>query len=225
MKKIFVLLALVFLITGCGIKVMPDDNLEEVIDEVLTSKDDLKNQYFAGYQYYLPRGVSLIEKFDYNTTLLYMGNKMYLYVDIISYHHKVEEDYELEEDIYFSKLLEHDNKKGYINVYQENNGYYIEVKYNYGKIETYTEEKYLTNTIMNSLYILKTLKFNDAVIDSLIGENKIEYKEEKFDLFKSDSDDNGYLDIIEKNDEKYEEEDELIDDDKINIDIEDELIS
>lgn len=225
MKKIFVLLALVFLITGCGIKVMPDDNLEEVIDEVLTSKDDLKNQYFAGYRYYLPRGVSLIEKFDYNTTLLYMGNKMYLYVDIISYHHKVEEDYELEEDIYFSKLLEHDNKKGYINVYQENNGYYIEVKYNYGKIEAYAEEEYLTNTIMNSLYILKTLKFNDAVIDSLIGENKIEYKEENFDLFKSESDNNGYLDIIEKNDEKYEEDDELVDDDKVNIDIEDELIS
>ena len=70
------------------------------------------------------------------------------------------------------------------------------------------------------------MKFNDSVIDSLIGENKIEYKEEKFDLFKSDSDDDGYLDIIDKDNDKYEDDnDELLDDDKIDIEIENDLNS
>jgi len=225
MKKIFVLLALVFLITGCSVKKLPNDNLEEVIDSVLSSNDNLENQYFPGYQYYLPREVLLIDKYGYNTTMLYKNNKMYLYVDVISYHHKIEHDYE-EKDVYFSKVLENGKKKGYINIVKKENGYYIVMEYNNGKIETYSNHENLTGTIINSLTILKSLKFNDVVIDSLIGENKIEYKEEKFDLFKFDSNDDGYLNIIEDkekyNNEKSEEE-ILTDEDSIKIEKEDEL--
>lgn len=227
MKKIFVLLALVFLVTGCSIKEMPRDNLEKVIDNVLTSDVELKNQYFAGYQYYLPREVSLIDKFDYNTILLHKKSKMYLYVDVISYHHKVEEEYEEKENIYFSKVLEYGKKKGYINIIEMDDNYYLDIEYNYGKIETYSSEENLTSTVINALYILKTLSFNDVVIDSLIGENKIEYKEEKFDLFKSDSNDDGYLNIIEDDDKDSTEEEKddefLSDEDTIKIENDDEL--
>ena len=59
---------------------------------------------------------------------------------------------------------------------------YIDIEYNFGKIEAYSNKENLNGTVINSLNILKTIKFNDAVLDSLIGDNKIEYKEEKFDL-------------------------------------------
>jgi len=225
MKKMFVLLALVFLVSGCT--VIPENNLERVIDDVLRSNDNLKNQYFAGYDYYLPREVSLLHKFDYNSILLYKSNQMYLYVDVISYYHKTKEEYKENDDIYFSKTLEYDEKKGYINIIEEDNTYYIEIKYNYGKIEAYSSKDNLTGTVINSLYILNTLQFNDNVIESLIGENKIEYKEEKFNLFKSETETNEYLDIKDeekKEDEDIEKEDEILnDEDNIKLELDDEL--
>ena len=75
----------------------------------------------------------------------------------------------------------------------------------------------MSGIVINSLYILKTLKFNDVIIESLIGENQIEYKEETFDFFKSDSNDDEYLNIkenddydaINKNDGTLVDEDEI----------------
>ncbi len=220
MKKIFALLALVLVVTGCTVQEL-DDNLERVIDTTLADEAKLSNQNFDGYQYYLPREVSLVDKMDYNTVLMYKNNKMYLYVDIISYFHKKTETYEVDDDLYFSKILNYNGKKGYINIDKQEDKYYIEIEYNYGRIEAYSNEENLNNTVLNALYILKTLKYNDIVINSLIGENKIEYQEEKYTLFESDAADNNYLDIIE-DDEKYVEEDKegeiLIDEDSIQLD-------
>lgn len=225
MKKIFVLLALVFLVTGCSIQEMPNDNLEKVIDNVLTNKTDLQNQNFSGYQYYQPREVSLINKFDYNITLLHKGNKMYFYVDVISHYHKIDKEYNLKENIYLSKELEYGKKKGYINIEERDNDYFIEIEYNYGRIEAYSNKQNLTTTVINALYILNTLEFNDVVIESLIGENKIEYKEEKFNLFKSDSDDDGYLNTDKRhNSEDLDKENNIFEDeDTIKIEKDDEL--
>ena len=74
---------------------------------------------------------------------------------------------------------------------------------------------------MNSLYILKTLDFNDVVIDSLIGENKIEYKEEKFNLKVSESEEE-YLGVGNSNDDS-EFDNILIDEDTIELENDDEL--
>lgn len=226
MKKLFVLLALVFLVSGCTTLEI-NDNLEKVIDEVLTDNTHLHNQNFAGYQYYLPREVSIIDKYDYNTILMYKKNKMYLYVDIISYYHKVKENYEKKDDLYFSQVINYDNKEGYINVKEIDDEYYIKIVYNYGKIEAYVGKQDLNGAVLNALSILKSLKYNDVVIDSLIGENKIEYQEDKFDLFESEGaiKDN-YLDV---NDNNYEYDDndrdeELEDDDRIDI-IEEDFIN
>lgn len=226
MKKIFVLLALVFLITGCS--VTEKKNLGNVVDDVIASNENFTNKHFSGYEYYLPRGVKMTNRLGYNSTLKYKSNQIYLYVDVISYYHKIEKNYQVRDDIYFSKVLKNDNKTGYINVIKTSNKdeYYIDIEYNYGKIETYSNEANLYGTIINSLNVLKTIKFNDAVLDSLIGENKIEYKEEKFDLFSSEKDDDGYLDIMD--DEYYGETDDdsiLVDDDRIVIEAEEELTS
>lgn len=222
MKKIFVLLALVFLVTGCT--TLSNYDLEKVIDEVLTSNEDLSNQYFAGYQYYLPREVSLINKYDYNTILKYKGNNIYLYVDIISYYHKVEVNYKNKSSSYFYKELDYNGKKGYINIEEDNDIYYVDIRYNYGRIEFYTKERDLSNMVIQSFYILKTLKYNDVVIDSLIGENKIEYQEEQFDLFKSDGSSDNYLKTADDYDNSENDEDEkLLEDDSIKLEDDNDL--
>ena len=74
---------------------------------------------------------------------------------------------------------------------------------------------------MNSLYIWKTLDFNDVVIDSLIGENKIEYKEEKFNLKVSKSEEE-YLGVGSSDDDS-EFDNILIDEDTIELENDDEL--
>ena len=226
MKKIFVLLALVFLVTGCSAN--EKQTIENVVDDVLASNQNFTNKHFSGYEYYLPRGVSLTNKLGYNSTLKYRSNKIYLYVDVISYYHKIEKDYQVKDDIYFSKVLKNGDKKGYINVTKTSNKdeYYIDIEYNYGKIEAYSNEANLNGTIINSINVLKSIKFNDAVIDSLIGENKIEYKEEKFDLFGSERDDDGSLDIMDGPYYGSIGDDEiLIEDDRIVIEAEEELTS
>ena len=226
MKKIFILLALIFLVTGCSVTEQQD--LDKLVDDVLASNGNFTNKNFSGYEYYLPRGVILANKLGYNSTLRYKSNQIYLYVDAISYYHKVEKKYQKKENIYFSKILNYDDKKGYINITKGNNedSYYIDIEYNFGKIETYSNKANLNGTVINSFLVLKNLRFNDEVLNSLIGENKIEYKEEKFDLFGSNSSDDGYLDIIDdKYEDQYNDENILDDDDKIIIEKEDELIN
>ena len=221
MKKIFVLAVLALLITGCT--TIQKVDLGGAINNVLADDVDLHNQTFSGYEYYLPREVSLIDKFDYNTVLLYKQNKMYLYVDVISYYHKVNNDFQPKNDIYFSQVLDYNGKKGYINVTKEKDDvFYIEMEYNYGKIETYSNEENLISTVVNACYILRTLKYNDIVIESLIGENQIEYKEEKYDLFESESVNDYYLGTADSYEEKKDDE-LLSDDDKIHLDDDDEL--
>ena len=126
-----------------------------------------------------------------------------------------EKEYTVKEDIYYSRLLENGKKKGYINITEKDDSYYIEIEYNYGKIEAYSSKENLTTVVMNSLYILKTLDFNDVVIDSLIGENKIEYKEEKFNLEVSE-DEEEYLGVRDEEDDS-DEEDILVDEDTIEL--------
>ncbi len=223
MKKIFVLLALVFLITGCS--ATEKQNLETLVDDVLASNENFTNKNFSGYEYYLPRGVILTNRLGYNSTLKYRSNKIYLYVDVISYYHKIEKNYHADEEVYFSKELENNEKRGYINIIKTKNEdeYYIDIEYNFGKIEAYSNKENLNGTVINSLNILKTLKFNDAVLDSLIGDNKIEYKEEKFDLFGSEKTDDGYLDIIDGKYDPDSDDNILVDEDKIVIEAEEEL--
>ena len=80
MKKIFVLLALVFLVTGCS--VTEKQTIENVVDDVLASNQNFTNKHFSGYEYYLPRGVSMTNKLGYNSTLKYRSNQIYLYKSI-----------------------------------------------------------------------------------------------------------------------------------------------
>ncbi len=182
MKRVVLLLCLVVLLTGCDIKPIDNDNIDSIIDSVLTKEIELSNSYFDGYKYYLPRGLRLAGKKDYNAKLVSGKNTYYLFVDVIAYYNKVEKDFEPSNG-YYSKELNYNGKRGYIEITEVDGLYFIEIMYNYAKIETLVEERYLNSAIVNSCYILSSVQFNDKVIETLVGENALDYKETIFDIF------------------------------------------
>jgi len=219
MKKILILLTLVFLVTGCSINQIKDKDYDDLINDVLVYETSLSNKNFSGYKFYLPREVSLIKKNKQNYVLSYHNNKMYMYVDLIAYYNKVKRDYEINDKLYYSRLLVKDDKSGYINITKEDDQFFVEMEYNYAKIETYVKEKDLSRTIRKMCVILNSFKYNDKVIESMIGENQISYEEEEFKLFKSEGNSEDYLETATGKEVKTTKE--LIDDENIQIEVSD----
>ena len=217
MKKLIVLLSIVtILVTGCSINKLDDNDIGKNIKTLMSEKNKLYNVYYEGYKYYLPKGIGFLDKDDYNAILKDRNNnKYYLYVDAISYYHKVENDYEINNDSHYSKKLDYNGKTGYIQIDEVDGKYFIQFVYNYAKMEAYVSEKELVDVVTNMCLVLRTVKYNDVVLESLIGENKLNYKEEDYTLFKADSSKESFLDVVEREEtEKYKKD---LEDEKINL--------
>lgn len=216
MKKLAVLLsAIVVLMTGCTINKLSDNDISENIDIIMSEKTNLHNVHYDGYKYYLPKGISFVTKDSFNAVLKDgYNNRYYLYVDAISYYHKIKNTYEKDYDMYLSEKLKYNKKNGYIQIEEIDNKYFIQYVFNYVKLEAYVNKDDLNNVIINMSYILRSVKYNDKVLESLVGENVLDYKEEDYSLFKADSSKESFLDVVEREEtEKYKEdmEDEKID--------------
>lgn len=216
MKRLIVLLSIVaILVTGCSINKLDNNDIGKNIKTLMSEKNKLYNVNYEGYKYYLPKGLGFLDKDDYNSVLKdRKNNKYYLYVDIISYYHKVENDYEVKNDSHYSKRLDYNGKNGYIQIDEVDGKYFIQFVYNYAKMEAYVKEEELVDVITNMCLVLRSIKYNNVVLESLIGENKLNYKEEDYTLFKADSSKESFLDVVEREEtEKYKKdlEDEKID--------------
>lgn len=216
MKKVIVLLSIVLLLTGCSFHKLDNDNISRNIKVLLSEKTKLHNVYYDGYKYYLPKGMMFLTKDEYNALLKDSNNnKYYLYVDAISYYHKVENSYQVNETSHFSKLLNYNKKNGYIQIDEKNGKFYIQFVFQYVKMETCIEKEYLTDAINYMCLILRSVKFNDKVLESLIGENILDYKEEEYSLFKADSSKESFLDVVEREETDLYKKD--IEDEKIEL--------
>ena len=86
-KKIFILTLLMLTITGCTN--LNNQSLDELTDTLLSNKTKLTNNVFEGYKYYIPKGLRLITKDEYNASFLdEYNNQYYFYIDVISYYNK-----------------------------------------------------------------------------------------------------------------------------------------
>lgn len=219
MKKIIVLLSiLVLLVSGCSINQL-GNNITTNIDTILSEKVNVYNVNFEGYKYYVPKGLKFVTKNDYNALFRdKYNNKYYLYVDAISYYHKSKNKYVINKDAYYSEKLDYNNKTGYVEINEVDGKYFVEFVFNYSKIEVYTDKKYLSSVINNICYVLRSVKFNDKVLESLIGENVLSYKEETFNIFKSKSSSNDFLDYVKEYDSDNKKS--KLDEDTVDIDVE-----
>ena len=218
MKKIVILLSVVMLlVTGCSVTKLDSNDIGKNMRTILSHNNKLYNVYYDGYKYYLPKGISFITKDDFNAVLSdSYGNKYYMFVDAISYYHKVENNYKVNSNSHYSKKLEFNNKTGYIQIDEVKDKFFIQYVFNYVKIEAFIEKKELTNCINNMSYVLKSVKFNRTVLESLIGENVLDYQEENFSLFKADSSSESFMDIVERTETDAYKKD--LEDEKIELD-------
>ena len=217
MKKLAVLLSIIVLfITGCTINKLSDEDILKNIDTIMSEKTNVHNVHYDGYKYYLPKGLSFITKDEFNAILRDgNNNKYYLYVDAISYYHKVKNTYKENYDLYLSEKIKYNKKNGYIQIEEIDNKYFVQYVFNYVKIEAYVKKEDLNSVIINMSYILRSTKYNDKILESLVGDNVLDYKEEDFKLFKADSSKESFLDVVEREEtEKYKED---MEDEKIQL--------
>lgn len=199
MKKLIILL-LIFL-TGCSVVRIDTKSIDNILSVVLSKNNTLYNQVGQGYKYYIPRGVSYIETNGLNNTLYCKGNYYYLYVDVVSYYFKSNIEYVENEDVYYSKKIDNKNGKGYLEINEKDDMYYIEFLYNYSKIEAIVSKENLNDTILNASYILSTIKYNSNTIELMLNDDYFTNRAGKYDEYSSKEESNKFQLIIDEEEE------------------------
>lgn len=201
MKKLLCLSAMILLLSGCSVVYINEQSIDEIVSSIISEDINLKSVSLDGYSYFLPQGVSLSRNERQNSVLYYNHKKMYLYVDFISYYHQVDSDYIKNSDAYYSLPINENGNKGYLEITQISTNYFIEFMYHYSKMEAYVSEQDIKKTITVMAYILNSVEFKDSVIESLVGENLLNYSEEQFNIFKPNGEQSDYLDYVEQYDD------------------------
>ena len=204
-KKLILLVFIIVLLTGC-IKI--DNNLDEIVDTIMNSKIDYVNTVSTGYELYIPTGVKQDKDNEYNQKFKIKDSYVYLYVDTISYYYKNTLNYQSHDnyDYYFKELSS--NNDGYIGINKvEDDLYFITIVYNYSKIEFYSPMSYMDTIIANSLIIIKSIKFNDTLINKELENDTSEGREIKYELDSPKDSQSTFSDVLQ---EYVAEEDEEI---------------
>ena len=187
MKKwVSLLLVLLTLsLTGCTAVRIDTKDIDNIVDVVLSKDNKLYNHIGKGYKYYIPRGMTYIDTNEFNDKIYSDGKYYYLYIDAISYYHQKETKYEKNQKSIYFREIQAGDKKGYIDIIEQDGKYLVEFMYNYARIESLVNKEDINDVILNSSYILSTVKFNNNVIKILLDEDYFKYKEEKFELFEN----------------------------------------
>ena len=206
MKKFFLLLFVLVILSGCSITRIDNYNYEEKMDKILSLNIKNYNRIGKGYKYYAPYGIKTICSNDYNDILERNGNKYYLYVDVVSYYYKSKLDYKEDKKILLSKKINNNNKKGYIKIKESNKKLYVQMVYNYAKIESYVDKSSLDDAIIDISYILSSLDYNDSLLKKMYESGNLDSKEEVYKLFNNKEKKGNFLEYIKEYD-KYDEKD------------------
>lgn len=210
------LLILCILLTGCTIVRIDTNSIDNIISVVLSKDNTLYNQIGKGYKYYIPRGVNYIDTNGFNEKLYSNGNYYYLYIDVVGYYYQTDVDYKVNSNSYYSKRININDKKGYLEINKENDKYLIEFFYNHAKIEAKVSEEAINDVILDASYILSTIKYNNNVISLLLDEDFFVNKEEVYENFANKEESTNFLKAPDDELEEYDEVEESNDDNEVN---------
>ena len=203
MKKIITIIFVIFITAGCTIVRIDTKSIDTTINVVLSKNNKLYNRIGKGYKYYVPKGVSYIDTDEYNDKLYSNGVYYYLYVDAVSYFYKRNITYKENKDAYYSRKIDINNKKGYLEINKvKDDKYHVDFLYNYAKIEALVPKSEINTVILNSTYILSTIKFNNNVVKLMLNDDYFINKEEKYDVFTSKKQNSNSLDYVDEKDDK-----------------------
>ena len=220
MKKKFIVLIVLTLLftTGCSVSIAKVNDRDYIINNILLEKNNLSNTGYKGYELYVPNTLKIMNKSEYNTVFKdEYNNEYYMYVDAVSYLNKEKNTYKEDSNSYYSKKVKSKSSKkdGYIEINKIKDKYFVEAVYNYGKIEVYVDKKYVNTVLVNISQMLSSLRYKDKILEALVGDNVLNYKEESFNIFTTKKSTTNYLDYIKQYDQEYDVK--LTDNDKINI--------
>ena len=194
--KLMIMLLCVFLLSGCTIVRINTDKIDTIVNVVLSKNNNLYNTIGKRYKYYKTRGVINVDVSEYNEKLYSNGDHYYLYVDINSYYYKKDFTYEENKESYYSSYIDINDKKGYLEINEQENGYYlIEFLYNYSKIEALVVKEDINDVVLNATYILSTIKYNSNVIKLMLDEDYFKNKDERYDLFEPKVESNNFVKV------------------------------
>ena len=199
MRKKIILFLLILLQVGCTIVRIDTKSIDNITSVVLSKNNKLYNRVGRGYKYYVPRGVTYIDSSGSNDKLYSNGVYYYLYLDEISYYYKKAVDYEEDSSLYYSKKISNGDKNGYLQITNDNMLYLVEFVYNNAKIEALVPKNQINETVLNSSYILSTIKYNKNIIKLSLRDNFLKDKEETYQEFiKKNQDEGSFLKYEEK---------------------------
>lgn len=207
MKKSLLILFVLIMLSGCTVTRLDDYDYKQMLDKIISLDIKTYNMVGKGYKYYVPKGLIRTSSNNYNDVLQRNGNTYYLYVDVVSYYYKTKLDYNVRDDIYYSKEINNGNKYGFIEIEEKNDKLYIQMVYNYAKIETYVDNHNLKEAITDISYVLSSIDFNDSLLKKMYEEGNFDSKEEVYKLFENKEKEGNFLEYIKEYD-KYEADEE-----------------
>ena len=202
MKKYVVLIVMVLLLTGCSN--IQEQDYNDIVSSIVTSKYNVHNEYRSGYKYYMPNSMSSIDTKDFNERITSSRYNYYLYVDVVSYYNRTLKEFFVDDKAYYSSPISYEDKYGYLEINKQDNGkYLVEIMYNYAKIEVMVNKNDLKEAVTNSIIILSNISYNNEILAGLVGDNALEYNEETFNIFQAKKKESNFLDVQEA--DVYEE--------------------
>lgn len=212
-KKIGILFILTIMTCGCA--TLQSDNYENILASTMNSPVNPYNITRAGYKYYLPKGMRLLKNEKTNEIISHENTIYYLYVDYVSYYNQKKESYQEKTDVVYSKKIENGNSFGYIEIKNtRNDKYFLEIMYNYAKIEVIVEKNDINDSIAYAMSILSSIQYQDTTLKSLMGEDVLSSSEIEHNIFETAQTESGYLQIVEEYG-TYEEKEDTVDPDFI----------
>ena len=213
-KKIISIFIIILLTTGCT--TIESNSYDEILTNTTNTLVNTTNINRVGYKYYLPKGMRLLSYEGSNEIISHGENIYYLYVDYVSYYNKIPSSYTESKTAVYSKNILKDKKFGYIEIKNtENDKYFIEIMYNYAKIEVMVDYDDINLAVLNAVTILRDLEYNDMTIESIASNKSQKFNDETYNIFNPKGNDNNYLDIIQNEDDTNAEENEEIDTDLV----------
>jgi len=176
MKKIIIILCM-FLLVGCSNNNINSMTLEEIVKTSIESNNKLYNVNSRGYKYYLPTEFTLQKDDDFIQVLLSHNTKYYLNIDIVSYYYKNTMVSEHDFDDYEYFTFSNGDKNGYLKIRKNNDYFFVELCYNYAIIDVEVEEDEIRYAVSRSISILKSIKYNELVIEKYINDNDLDSSE------------------------------------------------
>ncbi len=201
MKKVILILLILILLTGCSVVRIDTNDIDNIVNVVLSKKNRLYNQVGQGYKYYLPSGVSYVDSDELNDILYCNGSYYYLYIDAINYYYQTKMEYEEDSSLFYSRKIKTSdgfNHSGYLQIKEQKGLYHVEFVYNYARIETVVNKEELSNVVLNSAYILSTIKYNYSIVELMLNDEYFTNKTGKYNTYNT-NEDSGKFELQKEN--------------------------